>query len=215
MPKIKKNSFSGLSNVHAVKAGALGDILVQMAQTWALHAASSVASMTDSSGGTPGAGATAYTLEATVTAARVTAYQGTAAAPKSEIDLAFGNVRNAIATIAERLKLVAAKVPAVTITNSTGGTDGAGTIAAIDVSYIAVNGAGAVDYATYVALAQQYDTALYELAVATNKLCYATGIQELILPAAYPATTSYDFTLAALGVATGASVTGTTPTALS
>jgi len=134
-----------------------------------------VADFTDNSGGTPDS--TTYALEAIPA---VTSYDsaGTDLAAKAEFELSLVDIKNALKTISTRVNAALTAAGLATVTYSAAGTDGAGTIAAIDVDMTAVAADGVdVDGAnTAITL---FARILKTLALDVNRACKACGVDEI------------------------------------
>ena len=208
--KIRTNGFSGNSKLYQADEQGLGYILARMSMAMNRMLLSGQDDFTaDNSGGTAGAGATGLTITDPTVESPPVAYQGTAAVSKAEADAAFDDIRNAYTTIGAQLATLSA-LTGVTITNAFGGTDGEGTVAAVADALTAIEGAGAADYATFVALNETYREGLFTLANQVERMRYATGFEStpLVIEVA-PLDKDYGASFAALGVATGTAVDGT------
>lgn len=201
--RISITHFSGLAKIHRVDGDGLGPIIRSMAQTLGRVAASNITDLTDSSGGTPASSIGAIALPTGVTVS------GTNLAPKAGWDTQMAAVRNGIATLAAQVNAINARLPAGSVVDSTGGTSGGSTVAAISATLTAVDGSGngALDVVSAAAQVLAYRDALSELTVAVNKIAIATGKTELAdLSGGKPA---YTAALKALAASSGAGVAGT------
>jgi hypothetical protein len=183
-------------NRHTVADGSsLADVLLAVLQYQAKDAATATA-VTDSSTGAADSGRALATVAA---AASNTANSGTNLADKTTTEAAMGTVRNSIATLAAKLNTALTVVGITNLTDSTGGSSGGNTLAAMTKSVTAATtGVPASAWNAFVALvlADQYN-----IAILVNKLCAATG-QALLNVDALKGT-AVSSTLAAISTATG------------
>lgn len=201
--KIASNVFAGGSRL---SDGTLADALRAIAQFQAKTATAAVADLTDNSAGAAANG----TIEAIplLTASPLT---GDTCPTKTEIDNAFGTVRDALTEIAASIVLVYAVVPALANApaNSIGGATADGTIAAVTKTFTGATSARAQKAGTNT-LITAYRLAIAELARDVNTLCVATGVTPLVVTA-LPTLTTFDNTYSALTVDSGtAAADGTT-----
>lgn len=181
MSNIGDKTFSGTSKIFD---GSLAAALKQCMQHQARMIVQAEADMTDNSTGTPGTAP--FTLTNGVNTGALVAYQGTAAAPKTEIDTQLDNVADAVATLVGKLDAIHdAGLPFGAFTDNTGGVDGSGTIGAIASSFTPTNGAGSVDYASFAVIAADIDLKLAQTAYHLNTLLVACGGTKVDLTAAY------------------------------
>lgn len=200
---VKKTHFSGLSKVYDADGDGLGPVVHGMLQTIGRLVAANVTDLTDSSSGTSNGNTVAAipSLAAYTTA-------GTDLSPKAGWDTAMGKVRNAIATLAAQVNTIHAKLPVGALTDNSGGTSGAGTVAALDKTLTAVDGTDntGLAYASAQAQVVAFRNAISELIVAVNKVAVATG--KTALTDSTGGTPAYTATIPALTATSGSGVTG-------
>jgi len=195
--KIAISTFSGVSKVHD---GTLADALRGIAQNEALRVASSIADITDNSGGTAN-GTMAAAADFTPSAA-----SGSNAAAKADLETQFGNVRDGLKEILAQVNVIRAKVPAFdALVDEMGGTAADGTIGAISSALIGVAASRAAAAGSNTVLATLRDRAS-QLAIYVNKLVVATGGTELV--DSLGGAKTYSETFAAVSTDTGAVATG-------
>ena len=169
---IRDKSFSGTGNVFN---GSLSAAVRGLAQFAARQTASTITpQLTDNSGGTAADGAIADSAPATASART-----GSNCVALTEANAAAAGVNDALATIIARVNAVNARVGALgegatAITDSTGGTSGGNTIAAIDV---AGTGAGSalVSAVAYNAHLAEMDSRFRQVVGFINRLATACG----------------------------------------
>lgn len=200
--RISANHFSASSNVFGRGEAALVHIVREMAQRAAKAALSGVTDLTDNSGGTS-AGNTLGAI------ADLTPYTtaGIDLASKTGWDTAWGKIRNGIATLAAQVNTIYAIVPAVELTDSTGGTSGSGTIAVIGNVGTAVASAGVSVVSANEDIAAARDV-LKTLGMAVNRVAVACGEATINLDALVGEGDG-TWTLKALPATSDASVDGT------
>ena len=186
-------------NRHTVADGsALADVLLAVLQYQAKDAATATA-ITDSSTGSADSG---RALAATAAAAANTANASSNLADKTTTEAAMGTVKNSIATLTAKLNTALTVIGVANLTDNTGGSGGGNTLAAMTKSVTgASTGVPAAAWNTFVAavLADQYN-----LAIACNRLCAATG-QALLNVDALKGT-AVATTFASISTATGTAV---------
>jgi hypothetical protein len=167
--KITSKTFSGASKVHD---GTLASVVRSIHQRTAFALAIAEADLTaDNSGGASG-GATIAAVPVPVAFTSV----GTDAFPTAGGEAALLTVRNACTTLIAHIDGVAAAIGVPALTDSSGGTDGAGTIAAITVATTAVVGAtGAMDATRGIAEFEQVGAMLAKTIRQCNAIAAATG----------------------------------------
>jgi hypothetical protein len=170
MTKLKTAMFSGAGNVHN---GTLAAALIGIAQFQSANIAKALADITDSSTGTSGANtAAAVPIPALFTSV------GTDAAPKAGTETALGTHKNALTTMVAAANVILVAIGLAAKGAATGGTDGAGTVAAMTKTVTAVagsagtgvNGAGGI--ADMIALRND----LHRLVRVTNEVAQAVGL---------------------------------------
>jgi hypothetical protein len=194
---IKTNSFDGGSGL---ADGTLAAAVIGLAQHAAKVVAGTLTDLTDNSGGAAADG----TIGA-IPLASTAPLTGDTCPTKAEVETTFGEIKNALTEIAAQVVAVAAVVPAFTPTNSIGGTAADGTIAVVDVAF-AGDTSGRVALTGFNAFITAARLLVAELARDVNKLCYATGVTQLVTTA-LPTLTTYDTTYAALSTDTGTAAT--------
>lgn len=198
--KVKKSHFAGSSKLFTVGDEGLANLIRGLAQDQGKRAAATLSDLTDNSGGTSGGNTIpALGLLAPYTSA------GTDMVSKTNFDAWLVKARNAISTVAAQISAIHAVVPAGGLTDSTGGTSGAGTIAALGDSGTAVSAAG-VSVTSANSILADYRDRIAELQVAVNKIAVACGIAPIGGDSGGGAV--YTSVLAAIPVATGSSVAG-------
>jgi hypothetical protein len=196
--KIKTDQFTGTGHVFN---GTLAAAVRGLAQNIAAKAASGVDDFAaDNSGGTATTGlvaVAAFTLAAVGTDDCVA---------KAEAETTLGGVRNGLSTLLTQVNLVNAKIGLAALTDSTGGTSGTGTIAAIDDSatgagsaLMAASGGNAAVKALRIAAAQ--------VAYHINEIAEATA-QTKLTDATVKTEKVFGLVVAAVSVATGTAVDG-------
>jgi len=182
---------------------ALHEVVRVLAQDAALTKGAAVADLTDNSGGTSGSGVVAAV--GTVTAFTVT---GTDLTPKAGFDAELAKVKNALRTVQAKLEGVATAT-GVTLgyTYSGGGTNGAGTIAAISDALTEVTGdsSGGLAFAGTNDLVTTYKNAIATLIAGANKVRTAAGLSAIVDNSGG----LFQPTVAVLAAASGAGVDGT------
>lgn len=173
------------------------DILRALAQSVARSIAEPIASLTDSSGGVA---STTRTLTASSALTDVAA-SGSNLATKASADAALLTVKDALATCFTKANAVATALGLPTVTYNGGGTDGAGTIAAITVASTA--GTTGIPAANANIMLTAVRNAIYNLAVLVNKLCAAVGAKRLKVTS-YKGVGNWQATIAAIAALTGA-----------
>ena len=198
---VKKQQFAGSSKVFGTDSDALVNIVRGMAQHLALSVAGQVTDLTDNSG----AAAANGVIEAV--GLNTLAVLGTTdCAQKAALEAAYGTVLNGLSTMITQVNLIRAKVPAfAALTDSTGGTDGAGTIAAVTLSVSGV-GASLASAAGANTTLTLIKNRIAQLTIFVNKLATATG-QTLVVDSSGGAK-SYGTTFAAVSTNTGTAVSG-------
>jgi hypothetical protein len=182
-------------DLHTVSDGsALALVLREMARYQARTAVAATA-LTDSSGGTADA---EYDL-GVVADATNTANSGTSLAGKASTETAMGTVLDALATLYAKANTAATALDLDTLTYSGGGTSGGNTLGAVTVSVTAAaTGVPATAWNTFTAAAEN---AFYQLGCHVNKLCRATGKDELDVSAMIG--TESETTIDAISTSTG------------
>lgn len=186
-----------------------------------VHASISVATYTPALGvvsiayDTAGTAGNAFTLteaatNVTLSGATLTGGLAHTGAQKAELEASFGNVRDALTELAAQINVIAAKVPAASVTGTLGGAAADLTIAAIDASMTAVSTSLASAAGTN-ALVSAYRDVVATLAAQTNRLAVACGLSELTDSSG--GTPVYSGALPALVTTTGTAVTGADATA--
>lgn len=207
--KITKLKYSGAGKVHDQGEEGLSSVIRKLAQDSARTKLSGSADITDSSGGTAAGG-----LEAQAgTTMLPHTESGTNSAPKAGFDTATGKIANAQATLAGSLNTIFTDLGLDLITDNTGGTDGAGTIALLDLALIAASTL-LVDEVTGRAVLEVIKTNTARLAGACNRVAVATGNTKIDFSLLGAGFDGGIITLDAIG-ATGASVDGTGNSTLS
>lgn len=171
--KIGKKSFSGSSKVFD---GTLAAAIRGVAQFQAATVAKTIADMTDNSTGTSGGDtAAAVVLPTGFTST------GTDAAPKAGTETALTALRSAITTVGNSALAIANAISLDAFTVSTGGTNGAGTVAALTKTVTAVAGSAGtgIGYTTGVAVLSAYRDELSRLIKIVNAVATATGLTEI------------------------------------
>ncbi len=136
------------------------------------------------------------------------AASGTNLAPKAGVDTAIGKVNGALKTLQVRIHAMIDAAAASKCTYNGGGTDGAGTVAAMDKTFTAVNGSGsnaasAANLQAYLVAARN---AMAAITVDLNRARVAAGFK----PVRYASLghTLTPTTVAALAANTGTGVDG-------
>lgn len=171
--KVKKTQFKE-GQIYGAQDGSLGDIIVKLAQDNARVKLAALSDLTDNSTGTS---AGTLAAQAGGNIARGT-LSGTNLAPKAGFDTAVGKIKNAISTLIAQINVGFTPLGLPLITDSTGGTSGAGTIAALDKALTAVN-ASAVDAVSGAASLEAIRNALIQVKGYANQLAYAAGRAEI------------------------------------
>jgi len=204
--KINNRTFSGAAAVFdGTLSAALAAVAVNEAKR-CLDAADPTA-LTDNSGGAAADGAIGAIAIPTVGFTEV----GTASAQKAEFDAALVNCRDAFTEIGTKLEEIFTKVPALTFTESAGGSAADNTIAVIDVSMTAV-ATSIVSSPNFLALAPAYAATIASLAAAANAAAVAVGVAPLVDSSGGDVqwgAAADSITIPALGVSTGTAVDGT------
>lgn len=134
----------------------------------------SASGLTDNSNGSADSG---RDVEGVLTAFANEAETSFDLADKTETEAAMTAIRNAATTIAAVQETIAGHLGIATLTDNSGGSDGSGTIAAIAGSVAgAQTGVQATEMNTFRLAVNE---ALYILAQDVNKVCRATGVDEL------------------------------------
>lgn len=206
MTKISKKTFSGSAKVFD---GTLADALRGVAQFQAATVAKAMSDITDNSTGTSGGN----TAAVAAVPARFTS-AGTDTAPKAGTETALGTLRSAITTVATSAKAIADAIGLDTITISTGGTDGTGTVAATTKTVTAVAGSGGagINAAGGIATLTAYANELTKLVRYTNEIAVAVGLTPITNNVGGDAGVSRNF--AALVTTTGTAATAPEAAAL-
>lgn len=197
--KIGKKTFSGSSRIFD---GNLADAIRGLAQYDAAGIAKAIADMTDNSTGASGGNvAAALAVPMAFTSA------GTDAAPKAGTDTALTALRSAITTVATSALAINNAIGMDAFTISTGGTNGAGTVAALTKTVTAVAGSAGTGcgYATTAALLTQYRTELARLVKVVNVIAVGVGLTPITNSVGPDTGSNNNF--AALGVDTGTAAT--------
>jgi hypothetical protein len=192
MFKIKADTIAGGANV---ATGGLATALRSVLQIQARSAASSVAALTDNSGGAAADGTVGAIPLCTTTPAT-----GATCPTKTEVETAFGTVKDALTEIGAKIAAYATAVPAFTPTNSIGGAAADGTIAAITVAFTGAT-TGRVAKTGFNAVVADVTALIAQLGNDVNALATAVGVAELDLSAV--TATDYTHTYAALATSTG------------
>jgi hypothetical protein len=163
---------------HTVSDGsALADVLLAVLQYQGKTAAAATA-LTDSS---TGAASASRLIAATAAAAVSTANSGTNLADKTTTEAAMVTVKGGLSTLVAKANTALTIFGYTNITDSSGGSSGGNTVAAMTKSVTAATtGVPAAAWNTFVA-AVQLET--YNTAILVNKLCAATGQAVLDLSA--------------------------------
>lgn len=170
---VTKNYFSGMSNIHDAGPNGLAAIIRGLAtgQARTTIFAASLAGLVDSSGGTKGNILSTLNLVTPSGLFNATVAGGV---QTTAFNTSLGKIRNAQVTIASRLRVALGKLglpPVVSVE----GTDGLGTIAAMDLTATTAAGAAAVSYASFVAAANIAVINLQALTAGMNSLIGALG----------------------------------------
>jgi len=204
--RLSSRHFSGGAKLYD---GTLANAIRELAQYQCATTAKALADITDNSTGTSGGDTiAAIAIPAAFTSA------GTDTAPKAGTETALGTVKNAITTLLNSAKTIGDAISVQTVTISTGGTNGSGTIAAMTKSVTAVAGSGAAGIA--------YDTgSLYMIALRTYLSEVVAYVNEIATAVALTPITdssggsaSKSRTFAALGTDTGTAATAPEAAAL-
>lgn len=183
----KVNAQSGNAQAKTTES-----IVLELVKYNARGITSSVAALTDSSGGT-NAGVVVAASTSLVNAAN----SGTNLAGKATSETALGTVVDALGELYAKANAYATILAIDTVTNSGGGTAPDGTVGAVTVAVTAAaTGAQAV---TTNATLDAINASFYKLGVLVNKIATAQGKAKLALPAGY----TYSNTVALLSTDTG------------
>lgn len=198
-----------ISKAGNLSGGATGipDAFRAMAQQLAKTYVVGHAGVTDNSAGVPSALRTvAFPAPLVDTAA-----SGSNLATKATVDASLAAVQNAIKTLYVKALAAAALLGVEPAVYNGGGTDGAGTVAAIGVTIAgATTGPAAASVNPLLAAA---NGALYDLAAIVRKITIATGDPELVIDGAstYAQGLAWQGTIPSFGVTSGtAGATGVT-----
>lgn len=197
--KISSKTFSGAKRVHD---GTLAAILREQQQYTAAVLAKAVADITDSSTGTSG-GATiaAIPLPAAFTSV------GTDAAPKAGTETALALTKSAVTTLVASANAIAVAIGLPVVTAATGGTDGAGTVAAQTKTVTAVAGTAGtgINAVGGLTVLTNVRSEILRTGRLVNEIRVATGLAPLTLSIGGEAGATRNF--AALAVDTGTAAT--------
>jgi hypothetical protein len=155
------------------KANTVESVVLELVKAHGRSVVSTVASLTDSSGGTAG------TLTLLSTSLANAANSGTNLAGEATSESALGTVKDALLELATKANEYATKLGITNLTYSGGGTAVDGTVAAVTVSVTAA--ATGIQATETNAIMTALNDAFYKVAVLTNKLARATGKTELAL----------------------------------
>lgn len=166
-------------------------ILRKLSQQHAKYRAEDNSSVTDNSGGSADAERDIVLVQ---TAFENVADSGTSLAQEADTQASLLNVKDALATLFAVTNDIANDLGLSQVTYSGGGTDGTGTVAAIDDTITAAATGVQATEVNVIRLA--LNNALYTLAVQVNDICDATGVSTLDLSAL--TTEAYQSTVAAI-----------------
>lgn len=164
----KDGSFSG-NDVSSIT-----NVILKLAQQFCHERAASNTVITDNSGGTANTSKTVSLVESDF---ENEANSGTSLAQTTDTRGSLTSLRNALATLYAVSNDVASDLGLTQVTYNGGGTNGSGTVAAIDTTITAA--ATGVQASEMNALKVSFNNAIYTLSSQVNELCRATGVEEL------------------------------------
>lgn len=170
------------------------EVIRELAAQRAHDLAATETALTNNAGGTAGS-----TVSKVSVALENEANASTNLASKTTTETALGTVKDGLLELATAANAIATAIGISTITYNGGGTAADGTIGAVTVATTAATtGAQATETNANLVLVND---AVYQVAVLTNKICAACGIDQLSLEADWNG--DYDGTVAAITTTVG------------